>query len=1092
MTNEWKSRICMWLDTLKDSFYTPVQSLDFTYFTTNMHLTPEEAAVHSFSPAGEGMHWGSEWEYGWFSTKAVLGSWAAGKRVVLDLNLGGEATLFVNGKCFGTRRDDWILERHHFMCDNTITREGAAGDEYEILAECYGGHQRPPERGECASGPFPGGARWKREDRKTMRILGISTVGVWNEEAYHLWLEARLLYDIWRNEPEESLRAGELEQALRGFTKRLDFEQCADDFEENVKDCRLFLRPYLQCKNGSTAPVMHAIGHAHIDLEWLWPIEETQRKCARTMAAQLRHMDEYPEYRMLLSQPYLYEVIRQLYPGLFEKIKEKIRNGQLISEGGMWVESDVNLPSGESLVRQFLYGKKYFKEELGCDSRLLWLPDVFGYSAALPQIMKKCGIDRFSTHKIFWTYNGGEPFPYHYFDWKGIDGTSVPTFIHVEYSSATDADTVIKRWRNRAQKQGIRRFLFPFGYGDGGGGASRDHIENCLLLKDVEGAPRVRFDDPGHFFDVIASDYETRPEYVGELYYQAHRGTYTSQARTKKGNRNCEFALRETEMAAALASVTVPKDGAGMQPYVQSYVQTYVQTDYAYPKEELEELWKRVLLNQFHDILPGSSIHKVYERVERDYAEILDELSGIRERAIGAVIQPGEGISLFNSLSWERRACVPIPDSWDNVYDARGKEVLIQLGRQGRFAEVMLPPCGMNMILGGKKEAEGSDAVKEEAGCEAADTECGRLEVLHTECHGLEASDTECRAFEEDGVFGLENVCLRVLLNSAGEAASIYDKEYRSEWASGPCGHLAMYQDIPGHFEAWDIDSIYREVPVPISGEARISIGENGPIYSSLLVERTLGQSEMLQEIRLYHDSRRVEFRTKIDWRETHRLLKAEFPVNIRTEELVSEIQFGYVKRPNHASRNYDRDRFEVCNHKWSALKEENRGCAVINDSKYGISASGSTMGLTLLKSATFPDESADMGLQEFTYAFYCWNGSFMSGRVVQEAYELNVPVTAAAGRCRWRSWFELDTEHVIIETVKRAEDGQGVVLRLYECMGTTVSCALQTSLPVERAALSDMLEREEQELPLEEGGRRIKLAFTPFEVKTVIIRLLP
>lgn len=1052
MTNEWKSRICMWLDTLKECFYTPVQRLEFSYFTTSMHLSHEEAAEHPFSPAGEGMSWGREWEYGWFRAKLVLGSWAEGKRVVMDLNLGGEATLFVNGECFGTRRDDWILERHHFLCDNTVTKDGTEGDEYEILAECYGGHQRPPQRGECASGPLPGGIRWKREDKEAMRILGTSTAGVWNEEAYHLWLEASLLYDIWRNEPADSLRACELEQALCGFARMLDFEKSGEELDKNIKDCRAFLRPWLQCRNGSTAPVMHAVGHAHIDLEWLWPIGETQRKCARTMAAQLRHMDEYSEYRMLLSQPYLYEVIRERYPELFVKMKEKIRNGQLICEGGMWVEADVNLPSGESLIRQLVYGKKYFKEELGCDSRLLWLPDVFGYSAALPQIMKKCGIERFSTHKIFWTYNGGEPFPYHYFNWKGIDGTSIPTFIHVEYSSATDADTVIKRWKNRAQKQGLCRFLFPFGYGDGGGGASRDHIENCLLLKDVEGAPRVQFDDPNHFFDVIARDYETKPEYVGELYYQAHRGTYTSQARTKKGNRKCEFALREAEMTAALAAVR----------------------GQTYPQERLEKLWKRVLLNQFHDILPGSSIHKVYERAEKDYAEILEELSEIKENAAESIFQKcsGEGISLFNSLSWERRAVVRIPDTWDDVWDAQGKEVLVQKGKEGRFAEAVLPPCGMNMLRPERKEAE-------EGRRSAEPSRCGQ-------------GDAVCCAFEENGVFGLENAFLCVRLDSAGEVSGIYDKEYQSEWTSGTCGHLAMYQDIPGHFEAWDIDSIYREVPVPVSGEARITIVENGPVFSSLCVERTIGQSEMLQEIRLYHDSRRVEFRTKIDWKETHRLLKAEFPVNIKTDELVSEIQFGYVKRPNHASRNYDRDRFEVCGHKWSALKEENRGCAILNDSKYGISASDNTMALTLLKSSTFPDESADMGLQEFTYAFYCWNGSFMSGRTVQEAYELNVPVTAAAGQCSRESWFVLDTEHVVIETVKKAGNGRGTVLRLYECMGASVSCTLQTRVPAEKAVLSDMLEREEQELTLEEDGRRVRLAFTPFEIKTVILSLIP
>ncbi len=364
---------------------------------------------------------------------------------------------------------------------------------------------------------------------------------MWQEDVYQLWVDVETLYQIRENVDRDSLRVAEIDRALRDFTVIVDYERPRAEMLETVRACRRRLAPLLACVNGSTAPTMFAFGHAHLDVAWLWPLAEMERKIARTMATQLALMAEYPEYKFLQSQPHLYRVVKTRYPELYARIRTAVEAGQLIPEGGTWVEPDTNIPGGESLIRQFIYGRRFFQEEFGVACKLLWLPDVFGYSGALPQIMRGCGIRYFSTQKIFWSYNGGDPFPYNTFTWEGIDGSEVFVHLHNDYSSRTGPAAVIQRWNERVQKDGFSTRLFPFGWGDGGGGPTRDHLEFLRREGDLEGVPRVIIASPLAYFE----DHEAKgwpdERYVGELYFQAHRGTYTSQARTKRGNRLRDF-----------------------------------------------------------------------------------------------------------------------------------------------------------------------------------------------------------------------------------------------------------------------------------------------------------------------------------------------------------------------------------------------------------------------------------------------------------------------------------------------------------------------------------------------------------------------
>ena len=1013
LTPEWRRRIDNWRRVLREHVYVPLGDVPVSGFVTKEQLTVEEAAQREFTPMPTGTKWGAKWEYGWFKGQVTLPPEAAGKRIVLMLDVGGESAVYLNGVAVGA------IDRHHR--EITLTTSGVPGETYEIMVECYAGHG-PRVSGR---GPVPIWRESVPEPPPAQVEVGKSTFGIWQEEVFQLTLDVETLYEVRDNIDPESLRVAEIDAGLRDFTLIVDLELPREEMLETVRAARERLRPLLECVNGSTAPTLFAFGHAHIDVAWLWPLAETERKCVRTFSNQLTLMQEYPEYKFLQSQAHLYWMVKNHYPKLYKRIKDAVATGQFMPEGGMWVEADTNVTGGESLIRQFIHGKRFFREEFGVECELLWLPDVFGYSGALPQIMKGCGIKYFSTQKIFWVYNGGETFPYNTFWWEGIDGTRILVHLHNDYNSHTNPASVIRRWKERVQKDGFSTRLFPFGHGDGGGGPTRIHLEFLRRQRDLEGVPRVKIASPLEYFEDQARKPVTA-HYVGELYHQAHRGTYTSQARTKRGNRKSEFALREAEMWGVTAMAL---------------------KGFKFPAEVMDTAWKKVLLNQFHDIIPGSSIHRVYEEAEAAYSQVIATADEVAANARAAITDDSAAITVFNSLSWERDALVPLPEGFAGATDAQGNSLPTQVFDGVTWVQVTVPSCGWTTLR------PANALVPEPA------------------VHADERS--------------LENELLRVEFNELGEIVSILDKETGMELTAGVCNSLKMYKDVPTAWDAWDIDSMYEMTPVELDELAQIEVVCSGPIFARLRVTRRIHDSSLTQEITLRRGSRRVDFYTVVDWQERHKLLKVNFPVNIHANEGVHEIQFGHLRRPNHRSRPFDADRFEVCNHKWTALMEEGRGCAVLNDCKYGVNVLGNSINLTLLKSALAPDMTADRGRQEFTYAFYAWNGPFIESEVIREAYDLNCPVRVAAGAAGRASILSVDAPNVIVETVKPAEDGSGdVVVRLYEAKRTATRCNLRTTLPVRGAAETNMLEEKERDLVVHDG--QIALEFRPFEIKTV------
>lgn len=1030
ISSEYGDRLEHWIRTLKEDFYTPLGQLSWKMFRTMEQLSLEEAKAQDYRPAEPGVTWGNTYEYGWFFTEVRIPYEAEGKMIALDLNPGGESTVFVNGKPFGTYRADWVKQKHHYVEDNILTWKAKGGEHFEIYMETYAGHYYPEERKgrACATGPvLPGLYRdWLTEGAR--RTLGKGTFGIWDEDAYQLYMDVETLRSLFKILDEDSLRASKIADGLEAFTLTVDFEQEKEARTRDYQKARQMLRPLLEASNGSTMPEFFAVGNAHLDLAWLWPMAETYRKTARTFAAQLRLIKQYKDYRYIQSQPACYEMCRKYYPELFEEIRQAVKDGQWIAEGAMWVEPDTNIAGGEALIRQLLYGKAYYREMFGVDSKMLWLPDTFGYSGALPQILKKCGVSYLVTQKIFWSYNEGEQFPYHYFAWKGIDGTGVQAFLPTSYTYDPTPEEMNRVWKNRAQKRNLDSFLIPFGYGDGGGGPARDHIEFVMRQKDLEGGVRMEMGNPVDYFRALEEKGGPADTYTGELYFTAHRGTYTSQAAIKKWNRKAEISMKQLELWGAVAG--------------------------RYPAERIESLWKEVLLNQFHDILPGSSIRRVYEEAEKSLERVCTEAGNLCRDALESLVKPGEGITVFNGLSFPRTRIIKIPEKYKGGVRASSGQKVFLYEEEG-LAMVEIPAFGAVTLYPCENEAK----------------ERGEKPFA--------------QAGEEGEAFVLENEYLRVCLNHKAEVTSFILKENGKEFAKTPMNRFRMFKDVPRKFDAWDIDSNYVFQETEGAFDVQVKIGASHGAMAVLEVQGRIGSSSYRQTISLEAGARRLEFDTEIDWRERHRLLKASFPTVIYGETGINEIQFGYTRRPMHRSRVYDKERFEVCNHRYSAVCDEGNGFAVLNDCKYGISMEDGALELTLLRAAASPDMEADQRVHRFTYGVTAWSGSFRDCDVVRQGYEINEKPLVIPGSLEPFSLAGTDSDHVIIESVKLAEDGsKDMIFRMYECKNAMGKAGFWVNRPVKSMWLCDMLEEKQEELDVKDG--RTELDFGAFEIKTV------
>ena len=818
-----------------------------------------------------------------------------------------------------------------------------------------------------------------------------------------------------------------------------------DSDPSTVAPAREALREVLNKHNGDTAHQVSAIGHAHIDTAWLWPLRETIRKCARTFATALAYMEEYPDYVFGCSQAQQYAWMKEYYPTIYAGIKKAVARGQWEPTGSMWIEADCNLSSGESLIRQILHGKNFFLEEFGYETRDVWIPDVFGYAAAMPQMMRKAGVKYFLTQKISW--NQFNKFPHHTFLWEGIDGTRI--FTHFPpadgYNARFVPEELVYNVRNFRENDRATRSLFVYGHGDGGGGPTREMLETAKRVRDFEGLPRVTLEKVSDFFPKAEADARDLPVWVGELYLELHRGTYTTQAKNKRGNRKGEFLLRDAEFFDVISGCSPAEEE--LPAVGDRAVYDVSGKGGRHTAAYLDRAWKLLLLNQFHDIIPGSSINWVYRDSDRDYATIQKLGSAVlvsgRERLMAAIDTSGykQPIAVFNTCSHARDEVVTLPD--------------------GSPAHVQVPPLGYAVIEGGAPRpaaplANPVEAVKTDAGIE------------------------------------MDNGILRVVFDGRGLITSLYDHRVRREViAAGECANVFhLHRDLPNNWDAWDVDINYRETCEEIAGLKSLEIVENTSLQAAVGIVREFRKSRISQKITLRAGSPRIDFHTEVDWREDHKFLKVAFPVSVRSARATYEIQYGHLDRPTHANTSWDMAQFEVCAQKWADLSEGDYGVALLNDCKYGYDILGHVLRLSLLRAPSMPDPEADRGHHEFTYSLLPHQGDFRAGEVIQQAYALNNPLQIAPAnthpgtRPSSQSFFQADRPGVVIEAIKRAEKENAVIVRFYEAHGTRGPVTLRTSLPFKQAFTADLMERTLEPVALHDG--EVALTVEPFEIVTL------
>lgn len=939
-------------------------------------VTFAETARGDYRPFQVGDRWGPPWSTTWFHVRGRVPAEWVGKSVVAVFDLG-----FQGHTGFTCEALAWRDGKPWRGVDPNHRWLPIESTEVDFYLEA----SAMPTA--VVSGPAMAPSMIAlRESVDPAFVFRQAELRVQDPSARKLALDFKVLYELALALPEGDRRA-EILEALRRFAHSDDPEDLAGPLS----------RP------STSTHQITAVGHAHIDTAWLWPLREARRKSARTFSTALALMDEYPDYRFACSQPAQYAWMKQSYPTIFEGIRRQVAAGQWEPVGSMWVEADCNLPSGEALVRQFVYGKRFFMQEFGVDTRELWLPDVFGYPASLPQLIAESGGEFFLTQKLSW--NDTNKPAHHTFMWEGIDGTAI--FTHFPpadtYNGNFTAGEIVRSAADFKDKESSLRSLYLYGWGDGGGGPEPDMIESAHRLRSIDGAPQVELGRAADFFAHAKREAHNLTTWVGELYFELHRGTYTSQARTKWLNRRAEQALREAEIWS-------------------------VAVGHGYPADIFDSTWKRVLINQFHDILPGSSIDWVYEDAERELAAVIEIAAGITTSAQSRLAGSGDNLTVFNVNSHARREVVEV---------------------DGRHILVDAPACGWASII-----------------------DSAPIQVQPVSVSGRV----------------MENGLLRVTWDDRGLLTSIWDKEAgREVLAVDAHGNaLLLHDDNPKNWDAWDVDADYRNSFVQITELASAKVEMEGPLRAAVRFARNFGSSKLEQRMVLDAGSRVLRFETEVDWQEEHKFLKVAFPVAVRSSRATYEIQFGHVERSTHSNTSWDQARFEVCAHRWADLGEPGYGVALLNDCKYGYDIQGSVMRLSLLRAPTHPDPAADRGKHRFTYALMPHPGDFREAGVIAAAEDLNNPLRAMRGgiSAGEHSLIEVDTPQVVVEAIKRAEDSDAVIIRLYEAWGGRCRARVRTSLPASRAFLCDLLERNRDEIAVRDG--QLELELTPFKILTL------
>jgi len=873
------------------------------------------------------------------------------------------------------------------------------------------------------------------------------------------------------SEDYKRLLASDLFQNLRERFERavIDFDVEAltnGDFPTVKLSLKKFYHAILPVSDFAKKYTIHTGGNSHIDLAWTWRWRETVEIARATFSTILDNMDEYPGIVFIQSQAQIYKWMEEYYPEVFRRIKKQVQEGRWEIVGGMWAQSDTNLVDGESFIRQILYGKKYFQDKFGVDVKIGWLPDTFGYSWNLPQFFKKSGIDAFICQKLIHR-NDTTRFPYLLFLWEGVDGSRILTYFPPNgYQGWFDPERMVNGLKVFEKNTGKKDIFILYGLGDHGGGPNREMLNRGQRLEKQALFPVIEHGSLSDYMRKIRKESgKGLPVWKDELYLEFHRGTYTTQAKTKKFNRKSEILLSNAEKLSSLAYLFGQK----------------------YPLQEMKAAWEKVLMNQFHDILPGASITPVYRDAKEDYlwvqkiveGKLFDSMQYLARTIDTSSVKQGVPVLVFNPLSWERKGVVrlDLPDNMQDgaaVFDLSGQEIPSQtITRNGGkilvFVAEEIPPMGYR-LYNVQKGIQG-----------------------HYESE-LKVTDNK-----------LENHYFEVHLDpQTGNIIRIFDKLEKKEVLthSAQANQLQLFEDIPDERDAWNIGFTGRTWM--LNKADKVSIGKSGPVMVSLRIEKSyLGLSKnrreptfdfpssfFSQEIILYRGIPRIDIHMNADWWEDHVLLKVAFPVDVRNNSATYEIPFAYVQRPT--SRNTDREkaRYEVSAIRWADLSDEKYGVSLLNESKYGYDIKDNVMRLTLLRSPLSPDPMADRGKHTFAYSVYPHVGDWKEANTVRRGYEFNVPLKAFVVSSHTGelppaySFFSAFPDNIILATVKKAEERQGLIFRLYESEGSQTKAMLRFFKMPKKAYELDLMENRLHPLSFDEKG--ISLNFNKSEIKTI------
>ena len=999
-------------ETLRDRLFVPVgEILPEGFYETR---EPLNRIPEVFGPVPE--RWGGAGVYGWFRMRFDVPRELAGKALYLYPKMGFyEATLWVNGSIHSNYAQKYAAREHGNHWCNRFTAGAAAGERFDFALECYAWHEvpgcHPLENRRLADYTWPAGP---------------AAVCVKDAEVSDFLFDLETLLSLRRSLETESFRRARLENALYEAHTCLYYDPDActpEQFREGLRAASAKLKPELARHNGDTAPWIGLTGHSHMDTAWLWPMTETEKKCARTYANQLNLMAEYPEYRFIQSSAYHAEWLRRDYPELFSRIQRAVTEGRWEPNGGVWVECDCNLTGGEYMIRQFLWGQRFTRKYYGYTSDCFWLPDTFGYSFAIPQIMRGCGVKYFLTTKMSW--NDTNPFPLTTFWWQGLDGSRVLTHFNrthqgpspETYREVTAGGDPIREKR----VSGLR--LLSFGKGDGGGGPEFEMLEMARRLEDLEGTARSGYTSVSDFMKKLEAETVRPTVYAGELYLELHRGTLTNQHEIKHNNRTCERALHDLELAL---------------------VQTAVADGREAHEEPAAPMTETLLVHQFHDLLPGTCIPAAHAEARESVGKAIRQAETLRRELLSGT---GEAPVIYNTLGFERTETLTLEGDYREL---AGCETQVYTGLDGKLRTAVhgltLPAFGsVRAVPGAPLWAE---------------------DPFRLEGNTLETPFALIR-FDDNGAI-----------------ASLREKETGRELVGGlPFNTFLMAEDLPAKWDNWDVDADLEDKFRPAGKLIRREVVSRGPAELRIRSEYQLTEKSRIRQDMVFDaHSPMIAFDTEMDWQEDHRFLKAAFDTALHTDTVRCEIQFGCIQRSTRRSTSAEKARFEICNHKYSDLSEANNGIALLNDSKYGISVRDGSLRLSLHKGGLRPDDQGDRGLHRTRYALLPHAGGFSAEAVVLPAYAFNSGTPVIAGGRELPALCRTDCPDVIIETVKPCEDAEkAYILRLYEAMGGYHRVRLTFGHPVKALKECNMLEEELAELQAEEA-----LTFEPFKIRTL------